>query len=197
MPETIVNTTLDGNPIITQPTSAPESKTFSEDYVKALREEAKAHRIAAKAREKQLKEIIGLKDDEELDDSKITGYKAAQQKQLTDVLTKANERLLQAEIKGLAGYDAKLVARLLDRSKVIIADDGTITGLTEAAEALAVEFPQVKLVQMQTNTTGNPAQAKSLGELDQLKADYAAAVKANNLPEQINLKNKIFVLEHK
>jgi hypothetical protein len=52
--ENIVNPTNTTTP----PTTSTESKTFSEDYVKALREEAKAHRIAAKAREKQLKEII-------------------------------------------------------------------------------------------------------------------------------------------
>ena len=182
--------------VVTPPATEPSVKTYPEEYVKAVREEAKENRIARKAVEAKLKKLIGLKDDEDLDDAKIVAYQTAQQTQLTAAQQKANEKLLLAEIKSLDGYDVKLVARLLDKSKVTIADDGTVTGLKEAVEALALEFPQVKKMAA-TGGGANPSSASALPELDQLKADYDSAVKAGNLAQQVYLKNKIFTLEHK
>lgn len=128
------------------PAAEPNTKTFSEDYVKAIREEAKENRLSKKAVESKLKKILGLKDEDDISDEKIAAFQTNQQTQLTAALQKANDRLLQAEIRGLDGYEPKLVERLLDKSKVKIADDGTVTGLAAAVEALAIEFPQVKKV---------------------------------------------------
>lgn len=193
----------EGDPPANPPTPTPAEpatgKTFSEDYVKTLREESKTHRLAWKETEKKLKAVIGLKDTDEIDDTKIAAYQTSQNAKITAAEQKANAKLILAEIKSLDGYNPKLVSALLDRSKVTIAEDGTVTGLKEAVEALAVEYPEIKKI---TNSpapsnSANPPQNGNPTELEKLKTDYAAAQKAGNLAEQIALKNKIFALENK
>jgi hypothetical protein len=156
-------------------------KTFSEDYVKAIREEAKENRLARKAAEAdalavkaKFKDLLGLKAEEDIDDAKIAGYKTAQERAQTAALQQANARLLTAEIKSLEGYDKKLVERLLDRTKVKIAEDGTVTGLKEAVEALAAEFPLIK-IQAAAPGAANPPGAGIMSDLETLKAAYNAA----------------------
>ena len=122
----------------------PLGKVWTDEYVTGLREEAKTNRLAKKAAELKLKTLIGLKDDEDVDDTKITAYQAKQQDAITAAMQKANARLISAEIKSLEGYDSKLVERLLDKSKLKIDDDGNVTGLKEAITALEVEFPLIK-----------------------------------------------------
>lgn len=174
-------------------------KTFSEDYVKTVREEAKENRLARKAAEAEViavkakfKTLIGLKDTDELDDSKITAYQSAQEQKLTTALQKANERLLQAEIKSLEGYDAKLVDRLLDKSKVTIAEDGTITGLAEAVTALETEFPSIKIV-VKAGGANPPPDGKKTVEDDYNEALTAA----QKDPANSTLRQKVFQLKEK
>jgi hypothetical protein len=180
---------------------AAPAKVFSADYVKALRDESKDHRLARKAAEDKaaateakFKKLIGIKDTEELDDSKIAAWQAAQSTAITAAEQKANAKLILAEIKSLDGYDSKLVTALLDKSKVKIADDGTITGLKEAVEALAVEFPAIKKAPGTPPVAGgvNPPPAGNLTEIQQLQTDYDVALKAGKTAEAISLKNKIF-----
>lgn len=174
-------------------------KTFSEDYVKAIREEAKSNRLETKKLKGLLQLVTGLSDDD-FDEPKVTAWKSGfeneQQKKVNEALTKANERLLQAEIKSLDGYDSKLVSRLLDRSKVTIKDDGTIEGLKEAVEALVAEFPQIKKA-AETQSGANPPPTEFKGEVEKLRDEYDKAVQQNNLPLQVALKSKIYALEHK
>jgi hypothetical protein len=59
-------------------------------------------------------------------------------------MTVANQRLIQAEIKSLEGYNSKLVQKLLDQSTVSVDADGKISGLTEAMKVLETEFPEIK-----------------------------------------------------
>lgn len=174
------------------PPAAPTGKTFSEDYVQTLREEAKTNRIAKKAAEAKLKTLLGLKDDEDIDDAKITAFQAKHQVELSTALQKANARLISAEIKSLEGYDAKLVERLLDKSKLNISDDGTVTGLKEAVAELEKEFPQIKLTAPAT-PGANPPGADTLTEAQRLQADYDAAMKSGNLAAAIAIKNKMFL----
>ena len=174
-------------------------KTFSEDYVHSLREENKENRLARKAAEekaKQLKEssdafkskfgnLFGLADGEELDEGKVAKFTQS-------IISKADSKLILAEVKSLDGYDTKLVERLLDRSKVKIADDGTVTGLKEAVEALALEFPSIK-IQPKGNSV-NPPPAVSKTALDEyneaLKAAYAN-------PRDNTLQQRLFILKEK
>ena len=144
--------------VVTPPATEQSAKTYPEEYVKALREESKERRTSQKAIESKFKKLIGLKDEDDLSDDKIAAYQTAQQTQLTAAQQKANEKLLLAEIKSLDGYDPKLVARLLDKSKVKITDDGEVTGLKEAVEALALEFPQVKKMERLAVGQIHPAQ---------------------------------------
>lgn len=177
----------------TENTTETTQKTFSEDYVKALREENKSHRLKAKQYVTLLQKVTGLQD-EDFDEEKVTNwktnYEGEWQKKNTEVLTKANERLLQAEIKGLDGYDAKLVSRLLDRSKVTIKEDGTIEGLNEAAEALATEFPQIKIAP-KPKDGANPPPTDFKGEVEKLKEQYDNAMKRGNFVEAFAIMDKI------
>ena len=177
------------------PAPTPSGKVWTDEYVTGLRAEAKDHRINAKKYEAHVRTLLGLKPEDELSESMVATFQQNQQKALTDTMKAANNRLLSAEIKSLDGYNAKLVDKLLDRSKVTINEDGTITGLTEAVTELEKEFPEIKVV----GSTGggvNPAGANGGGktELQQLEEDYK---NAPNLATRIAIKNKIFVLQSK
>lgn len=172
---------------------APTGKTFSEDYVQTLREEAKQRRLAEKNLAAKLRAVMGLKEDEEIDDAKISAYQTKHQSELTAAMQKANERLLQAEIKSLEGVDAKLVSRLLDKSKVKIAEDGTVTGLKEAVDVLAKEFPAV-LKSSQTTSPANPPGAGGMSLQDEYNQAYKDA-QAN--PRNEELKKKVFLLKER
>ncbi len=171
----------------------PTGKTFSEDYVQTLREEAKQRRLSEKNLAAKLRAVMGLKEDEEVDDAKITAYQTKHQSELTAAMQKANERLLQAEIKSLEGVDAKLVSRLLDKSKVKIAEDGTVTGLKEAVDELAKEFPAV-LKAASTTSPANPPGAGGVSLQDEYNQAYKDA-QAN--PRNEELKKKVFLLKER
>jgi hypothetical protein len=179
----------------------PTGKVFSEDYVKTIREEAKENRLARKAAEQQyeaitlkVKELIGLKPEDQLKEEHFATYKQKMESEKAEMLTKANEKLLQAEIKILDGYDGKLVSRLLDRSKVTIADDGTITGLKEALTALEEEFPQIK---KGTADSGANPPTTNVTEIEALEQKITEARKQGNSVAEIALINKIYELRHK
>lgn len=135
---------------------AAGGKTFSEDYVSSLRRESAGHRTRAVQAENALRSLLGLKEGEELGDlnTRITTYQQTQEQTHNAAAQKANERLIQAEIRALEGYDTKLLAKLIDRSKITVADDGTVNGLTEAAEAAAEEFPAVRKTTEPVGGTG-------------------------------------------
>lgn len=175
----------------------PQGKVWTDEYVTSLREEAKTNRLNRKSAEAKLRTILGVGDDEEIDDKKVSAYMEEKQREYQDIVSKANNRLIVAEIKTLEGYDAKLVERLLDFSKVEITDDGQVIGLTECVSEIEKEFPQVKRTAAIQNTGANPPQTEELSELQQLKRDYEDAVKRNDLVAVIGYKNQIFKLENK
>jgi len=180
-------------PVVTPPT-APQGKVWTDEYVQGLREEAKTNRLAKKSAEAKLKTLLGLKEDEDIDDAKITAYQASLTKAQNDAIAKANARLITADIKSLEGYNAKLVEALIDKSKVTIADDGT-TNVKELVAALEVEFPQIKVGKVVT-PPGNPPPS-DLSEVQQLEAEYNAAMKKGDMPTAVALKNKLFALSRK
>lgn len=93
------------------------------------------------AYENALKSIFGISDGEELGDV------AQQLADYTNMLeTKAaavDDRIITAELKAIQGYDNKLLAKVIDRTNIKVADDGTVTGLTEAIAAAEKEYPAV------------------------------------------------------
>ena len=117
------------------PTPPKEPQTFSLEYVKELRDEAKNTRIARQSLEDSVRTALDISKEEPLDNvaERIAGIK-----------TGVNNRIIQSALQHLPGYNTKLLARLADLSKVTVADDGTVKGLKEAAEAVAKEFPAVK-----------------------------------------------------
>lgn len=181
---------------VTTEVKAPEPKLFSEDYVKTIREEAKENRLARKAAEEErdnlalkFKEVIGLKPEDPLKDESITLYKENLTKNMNAALEKANERLLQAEIKSLDGYDVKLVSRLLDRSKVTIEEDGTVKGLKEAITALEEEFPQIR---KGTQTGGANPPPNNATEVEVLEQKLKQAHKDGDALSIVSLTRQIF-----
>lgn len=181
---------------VTTEVKAPEPKLFSEDYVKTIREEAKENRLARKAAEEErdnlalkFKDIIGLKPEDSLKDESITLYKENLTKNMNTALEKANERLLQAEIKSLDGYDVKLVSRLLDRSKVMIEEDGTVKGLKEAITALEEEFPQIR---KGTQTGGANPPPNNATEVEVLEQKLKQAHKDGDALSIVSLTRQIF-----
>jgi len=78
-------------------TNNTEPRVFTEDYVKALRSEAAENRVKAKNFEKKLKTVLGINEDEAIEnwDTVITSY----QTNLQERLEKAKELLFQAELK--------------------------------------------------------------------------------------------------
>jgi len=181
---------------VTTEVKAPEPKLFSEDYVKTIREEAKENRLARKAAEEErdnlalkFKDIIGLKPEDPLKDESITLYKENLTKNMNAALEKANERLLQAEIKSLDGYDVKLVSRLLDRSKVTIEEDGTVKGLKEAITALEEEFPQIR---KGTQNGGANPPPNNATEVEVLEQKLKQAHKDGDALSIVSLTRQIF-----
>lgn len=181
---------------LTPEVKAPEPKLFSEDYVKTIREEAKENRLARKAAEEErdnlalkFKDVIGLKPEDPLKDESITLYKENLTKNMNTALEKANERLLQAEIKSLDGYDVKLVSRLLDRSKVMIEEDGTVKGLKEAITALEEEFPQIR---KGTQTGGANPPPNNATEVEVLEQKLKQAHKDGDTLSIVSLTRQIF-----
>ena len=183
-----------------EPAAEEVAKTFSADYVKALRDESKDHRLARKAAEEKaaatelkFKKFLELKDTDELDDSKITAYQTKHQQEVTAAMQKANDRLLQAEVKSLEGYDSKLILRLLDKSKVKIDEDGNITGLKETVEELAKEFPAI----LKTAPSTSPANPPNAGGVT-LQDEYNQALKdAQANPRNSELTKKVFLLKER
>ena len=181
---------------LTPEVKAPEPKLFSEDYVKTIREEAKENRLARKAAEEErdnlalkFKDVIGLKPEDPLKDESITLYKENLTKNMNTALEKANERLLQAEIKSLDGYDVKLVSRLLDRSKVMIEEDGTVKGLKEAITALEEEFPQIR---KGTQNGGANPPPNNATEVEVLEQKLKQAHKDGDALSIVSLTRQIF-----
>lgn len=131
---------------------SPEGKVFTEDYVKALREESKNHRLGKNVYAGMLRQILGLKEEDEITQAAVTAYIDGRAKEKDGVLQQANNRLISAAILGKSGYDAKLIDRLLTpelRAKLTVTDTGEVQGLDPILEELEKDFPQIK--------TGNPA----------------------------------------
>ena len=120
--------------------------------------------------------MLGLKDGEELGDlnARLSAYQQNQTKQQSAALEAANKRLLAAAMRTLEGYDHKLLEKLIDLSNVKVSEDGTVTGLKEAAEAAAKDFPAVRKTPPQfSRSTKGPTQ-----NMDNRKDRANAALRA-------------------
>lgn len=129
------------------PVPAPSGKVFSEDYVRTLRNESAGHRTTAKKYETALKTIFGIDAGAELGDNLETHINALKQRNedaVNSALTKANNRLIMAELRSKEGYEHKLLERVIDLSGVSVDDDGNVVGLDDAIATAETEYPAVK-----------------------------------------------------
>lgn len=128
------------------PAPNPSGKTYSEDYVHSLRNEAAGHRTTAKTYENALRKALNVADNEELGDidKRISQASQAHETALQNAMKKANDRLIVAEIRSLEGYEHKLLLKVIDLSKVTVDDNGEVKGLDEAVKAAEAEYPAVK-----------------------------------------------------
>ena len=188
----------------TAPPTTAAGKVFTEEYVQTLREEAKNHRLAKKSAESLLRKVIGLKDDDEIDETKITAYQTNQQKAISDAMAAANNRIIEAEIKSMADhYDIKLLGRLIDRSKITVDDKGDVKGITEQLDALALEFPAIKKAGAPAATPAaapaaggfNPSNTPPATAIQQTEEALKAAQAQGNTKLVVALRNKLFELQ--
>lgn len=98
-----------------------------------------------KTYESALRRIFKMKDGEEL--GSIEERIAALEKKNSDIIAQAKESVINAEIRALSGYDGKLLARLIDRSRLEVDENGKVQGLENAVKAVEAEFPSVKLTE--------------------------------------------------
>jgi hypothetical protein len=141
----------------TEPTT-PEPQTFSADYVRELRDEAARYRTRASEIGAKLRKALGLEPDADCSDLDALLMERDAQME-SAALKKANDRLITAEIRSLTGYDMPLLERLIDRSGIAVGDDGAVTGVAEAAEAVSKQFPAAKKAQQEPPkwSPSNPA----------------------------------------
>ena len=180
LPQDVNNQNLDNNTNTNTNTNSnnTEPRVFTEDYVKALRSEAAENRVKAKNFEKKLKNLLGINEDEAVEDwdTVITNYQSNIQKSQQEQLEKVKELLFQAELKRLENqYNLKLVNKLLDKSKIQIGDDGNITGLQEALKELEKEFPEIVKNTSSNNGGANPVLSDK--KTDKLEEMFKKALK--------------------
>lgn len=91
--------------------------------------------------ETALRKIFKLADGEELSniDGRLTEFQAEHER----LISAAKDKLITASLNALEGYNTKLLARLIDRSKIAVDENGNMTGLEEAVKAVSEEFPDV------------------------------------------------------
>jgi len=134
---------------------APEqsgARTYTEEYVRALRAESAGYRTRAKALDEQLagvRKAFGIPDGQDPDWTKVLADREATHTTALEAASKnAKQMLLRAEVRALAAelgaVDADVVWQLADLSKAQIADDGKVTGVKEAIEALLKDKPFLK-----------------------------------------------------
>jgi len=134
---------------------APEqsgARTYTEEYVRALRAESAGYRTRAKALDEQLagvRKAFGIPDGQDPDWTKVLADREATHTTALEAAGKnAKQMLLRAEVRALGAelgvVDADVVWQLVDLSKAQIADDGKITGVKEAIEALLKDKPFLK-----------------------------------------------------
>lgn len=114
-------------------------------------------------------------------------------KKAREAMKIANQRLVAAEIAGLTEYNTKLLAKLVDYSTIEVSDDGTVTGVKEAAEAIAAEFPEVKRKAQApaANPAGATQDKTAKDEYEELRA------KVQKNPNDTMLVQQLFALKSK
>ena len=131
---------------------AQEAKIYDENYVKQLRNESAKYRTKVKEREQaetqrmtELFKALGINPDPNKNFEKQISE--LQQKN-QEIESRANDRLIRSEIKFISStlgvVDPDVAFQLLDKSKVQIKEDGSISGVKEALETLLKAKPYLR-----------------------------------------------------
>lgn len=154
-------------------------KTYTEDYVRALRGEAANYRTQLRELEGVLgtiKQHLGVDGDVKDWNQVLESQKAAQQQALTEATSKAQKLLIKAEIKAQAAelgiVDAEAAEALADLSGVKVGDDGTVEGVKEALTALLEAKPYLKGAPPKVGSPSNPPGATNTGEKNPWSKDH-------------------------
>lgn len=121
--------------------SSTEEKTFGEDYVKKLRDEAAKHRTEARQAQERLKEI---EDAEKSEAEKAIERANELERERDEAVTRANDTLIRAAVvneaakQGAVDPDAALA--LLPKDAVTITDEGA-AGAEQAVKDLLEAKP--------------------------------------------------------
>lgn len=132
-----------------------------------------------KERDKQLDELKKNAGNKEALEQQIADLKAANKKAAAEYEQKIKDTKMDAAIKiavGSTAQDVDIVAGLIDRSKLILGDDGKVTGLDEQVKALQAN----KAFLFKPVSGGNPY--KPNGGSDPIKNPFAK--ETFNLTEQ-------------
>lgn len=135
------------------PPAPKEAKTYDEDYVRKLRDEAAGYRTRAKTAEAnaetQQKEVLnkvfsalGINPDPNLEFEKQL---SDAQLKAQDAEKRANERLIKAEVKSIGAelgiVDMDIAYMLADKESFEVKDDGTVSGVAEALKKVVEAKP--------------------------------------------------------
>lgn len=156
------------------------AKTYTEDYVRALRGEAAGYRTQLRQLESVLgaiKQYFGVEGEVKDWRKVLESHKAAQEQALAQATQRAQQMLITAEIKAQAAalgiVDPDAAAKLADLSGVKVGDDGTVTGVKEALEELLQAKPYLRAAgPSKVGAPSNPAGATNTGETNPWLKDH-------------------------
>jgi len=148
--------------------------------VRALRQEAASYRTQLRQLEGVLgaiKQYFGVEGDVKDWNKVLESHKVAQQQALAQATQRAQQMLITAEIKAQAAalgiVDPDAAAKLADLSGVKVGDDGTVTGVREALEALLQAKPYLKASgPAKVGVPSNPAATTNTGEKNPWTKDH-------------------------
>ncbi|MEW6661959.1 MAG: phage scaffolding protein [Bacillota bacterium] len=120
-------------------------KVFSEEYVSAIRNESAHYRTQLRGLENAVRGALGLKAEDQVSEAVISQYVQQQKQAIEKSQASAKKMLIKAEVKmqavELKIIDPDAAMALADLSKVQVAEDGKVTGVKEALEALIKDKP--------------------------------------------------------
>lgn len=122
-----------------QPNPNPQ-QTFTAEYVQALRGEAASYRTQLRSLENSVRTSLGLAADAPVTEAQVSQFVTDKNSAVETATASAKQMLIKAEIVTQAAalkiVDAEAAEKLAKLDGVVVGDDGKVTGVKEALEAL-------------------------------------------------------------
>jgi hypothetical protein len=130
--------------------------------------------------------------------AEIERLKSENIKQATEAAERYKKARITAAVQLAAtkakARDAADIERFIDPSKLTVDADGNVTGIDEQFTVL--QTGKAYLFEADGGNGGtNPAGGAPKGEIEQLQAQYDAAVKSGNTVAMVSAKNKLFLAQ--